>query len=114
MSQRIQGSPFHIEHIIPLARGGPTEESNLALACPSCNLQKGTDIDALDPETAQEARLFHPRRDRWHEHFALAGTLVVGRTPTGRATAILLEMNVPRRRFIREVESLVGLAPPDA
>lgn len=31
------GAPMEIEHIIPLALGGRTEESNLWLACSLCN-----------------------------------------------------------------------------
>ena len=32
---------FHIDHIVPVARGGATAETNLQLAHPSCNLGKG-------------------------------------------------------------------------
>lgn len=32
---------YHIEHRVPLARGGSNDPSNLVLACPSCNLSKG-------------------------------------------------------------------------
>jgi hypothetical protein len=32
--------PFHIDHIIPLASGGGNTASNLAVACPDCNLAK--------------------------------------------------------------------------
>ncbi len=34
--------PFEVEHIIPISRGEADAESNLALACRSCNLRKGT------------------------------------------------------------------------
>ncbi len=33
---------YHIEHKIPLIRGGADKLENIALACPPCNLQKGT------------------------------------------------------------------------
>lgn len=33
--------PFHIDHVIPWASGGPTEIDNLVLACVPCNLSKG-------------------------------------------------------------------------
>lgn len=46
--------------------------------------------------------LFNPRRDRWDEHFAYRGGGIVGRTPTGRATVRLLQMNAPRRVELRE------------
>lgn len=31
---------FHVDHKIPLSRGGLHDENNLCLACPSCNLKK--------------------------------------------------------------------------
>lgn len=33
---------YHVDHIIPLSRGGHNGASNLALSCPKCNMQKGT------------------------------------------------------------------------
>jgi len=32
---------FHVDHIIPLSRGGPNIRTNLQLLCPSCNSRKG-------------------------------------------------------------------------
>lgn len=32
---------FHVDHIVPLVRGGSNAWSNLAIACPSCNCSKG-------------------------------------------------------------------------
>jgi 5-methylcytosine-specific restriction endonuclease McrA len=31
---------YHIDHVMPLARGGSNYPSNLALACPTCNMEK--------------------------------------------------------------------------
>lgn len=31
----------HVDHIVPLARGGPDTEENLQLLCRPCNLRKG-------------------------------------------------------------------------
>lgn len=36
------GEAWHIEHVIPVNKGGPTRADNLTLACSSCNLRKGT------------------------------------------------------------------------
>ena len=36
---------FHVDHIMPLSRGGEHEIRNLAIACPQCNLRK----NARDP-----------------------------------------------------------------
>lgn len=33
---------YHVDHKTPLARGGSNAPFNLALACPPCNLRKGT------------------------------------------------------------------------
>ena len=40
--QIVVGIPLHIEHIIPLAANGTSDESNLWLACSVCNNYKGT------------------------------------------------------------------------
>lgn len=32
---------FHVDHVIPLSRGGPHTVHNLVPACPECNLSKG-------------------------------------------------------------------------
>jgi len=112
MHQSLQGATFHIEHISPRSRGGLTESSNLAWACPSCNLRKSDRTHAADPETAQQTPLFHPRQDIWKEHFAWDGYRVIGITATGRATVDALELNAPRRLRIRQAEELFGLFPP--
>ncbi len=55
------GGPFHVEHVMPTARGGATEMDNLAYACARCNLQKGLRIYAVDPVSRRSAPLFNPR-----------------------------------------------------
>jgi hypothetical protein len=32
--------PYHIDHIIPISRGGSDQNNNLALACATCNISK--------------------------------------------------------------------------
>jgi hypothetical protein len=93
---------FHIEHIIARQHAGQTEPENLALACSYCNFHKGPNIAAIDPDSGQLVPLFNPRRDRWTDHFAWEGTLVVGRTEIGRATVDLLAMNDWQRVELRE------------
>jgi hypothetical protein len=58
-----------IDHIAAAKHGGETTAENLALCCTLCNKYKGTDLASIDPETGEMQRLFHPRRDRWLEHF---------------------------------------------
>lgn len=84
---------FHVEHIIARKHGGSDDSDNLAWACIFCNLYKGPNLSSLDPDTGELTRLFHPRRDRWEEHFQMSGARIVGLTPVGRTTCWLLEMN---------------------
>ena len=32
---------YHLDHIVPVASGGTSEDSNLQLLCPTCNMRKG-------------------------------------------------------------------------
>ncbi|MCU1264082.1 MAG: endonuclease [Acidobacteria bacterium] len=84
---------LHIEHIIPKMHGGRDELDNLALACIDCNLHKGTNLTGIDPQTNQVTELFHPRRQNWNEHFEWQGIHVDGKTPAGRTTIRVLNMN---------------------
>lgn len=36
---------FHVDHIIPLAKGGKHEPDNVQITCPSCNVRKWTKLD---------------------------------------------------------------------
>lgn len=89
------GQLLTIDHVTPQSAGGETEFKNLCLACRRCNEFKGSTITAKDPLTGTEAPLFHPRRDRWSEHFTwdATGTRLVGLTTVGRATILALAMN---------------------
>jgi hypothetical protein len=60
------------------------------------------------------AMLFHPRRERWQEHFGwnTEYTHVIGLTPTGRATVAALQLNRPAVVNIREVLYAAGKHPP--
>ncbi len=39
--QTALGSKYHIDHMLPIARGGTNALTNLQLLCPKCNMQKG-------------------------------------------------------------------------
>lgn len=86
-----------MEHIIAEKHGGQTTADNLALACPYCNRAKGTDLGSLDPETGRLTPFFSPRAQRWEDHFRLEGGVIVPLTPEGRATAAILQFNLPER-----------------
>jgi 5-methylcytosine-specific restriction endonuclease McrA len=84
---------LHIEHIRPRKHGGSDDESNLCLACIDCNLHKGPNLTGIDPLTAGVTGLFHPRQQRWEDHFAFEGIYLTGRTAVGRTTIQVLDMN---------------------
>lgn len=105
---------FHVEHIVARQHGGSDDPDNLCLACDRCNAYKGANLTAIDPETNEIVTLFHPRRDRWQEHFAFSDAEILGLTPTGRATVRLLNMNDYRRLSLRaELISLGDLRPDE-
>lgn len=103
---------FHVEHIIARQHGGSDETDNLALSCNYCNHHKGPNIASLDPENGQLTRLFHPRRDKWSEHFIWRDTEVVGLTAVGRTTVELLSLNDWQRIELRS--NLQALGEPFA
>ncbi|MGB3292780.1 MAG: HNH endonuclease signature motif containing protein [Phormidesmis sp.] len=90
--QRLVMARLEIEHIIPLVKGGTSEESNLWLACPLCNGHKASKVESIDPETKETLPLFNPRTQNWSDHFYWSddGTKVIGITPIGRATVAAL------------------------
>ena len=94
---------FHVDHIIAQKHGGQTESENLAWACFSCNLRKGSNIAGFDPESSELTRLFHPRLDTWSDHFVFwDGVWLRGKTPIGRATIAALDINHPDSLAVRE------------
>src|SRR5260370_21139757 len=85
--------PFQIDDIIAEQHGGATTSANLALACLRCNKWKGPNIAGIDPDTGELARLYHPRRDTWMDHFRWQDAELVGLTAIGRATIVVLGIN---------------------
>lgn len=101
--EEIFNFPLEVEHIISQACGGQGEESNLCLACRSCNLFKQAFITWLDEITQTEVCLFHPRQDQWGEHFQFNFETgeIQGLTGVGRATVARLRMNTPSQMTAR-------------
>jgi hypothetical protein len=105
---------FVVDHIVPRSLGGPTHTDNLALACSGCNAHKYNKTHGADPTSGEMVPLYHPRRDRWSDHFVWNSdfTSIIGITPTGRATVETLSMNrsgvLNLRRLLREA----GQHPP--
>lgn len=94
---------FEIDHIIAEQHRGKTQMANLALACPRCNKAKGPNLSGIDSKTRQLTRLFHPRRDRWGEHFRWHGSRLMGVSAVGRVTIQVLKMNEPTVIQLRRV-----------
>jgi hypothetical protein len=64
--------------------------------------------------SADHVKLFHPRRQRWADHFAWShgGTRVLGLTPVGRATVEALQLNREPLVNLRRVLVEAGEHPP--
>ncbi len=53
--------------------------------------------------------LFNPRRHRWPRHFRWQGAYLIGRSPIGRVTIALLNINDRFRVALREMLIEEGL-----
>ena len=108
---------FEVEHIVPRSQGGLTVGGNLAFACRHCNSYKAAATEAVDPETGEVVRLFNPRLDNWSEHFERSSDLllILGRTPSGRATVLHLHFNAASEQRARAIhrDYLAALFPFD-
>ena len=105
--------PFEVEHIIPISLGGLNNESNLALACRSCNLYKASHTTGIIPKNSKEIVLFHPRTDNWAQHFSvnLVNAEIIGLTETGIATITRLRINKPSQIIARKQWMILGIFP---
>lgn len=104
-------TPHEVDHVVAEKHGGATEADNLALSCALCNKHKGTDLTSIDPVTGDVVQLFHPRRDRWADHFQLNEGRVVPLSSIGRTTVRLLQLNTNERIAERELLIEAGLLP---
>jgi hypothetical protein len=111
----VSGIPLTLEHIIPKALGGTDDEGNLWLSCRLCNETKGIQVDGVDPASGDVATLFNPRTQAWREHFRWGkdGIRIIGRTPTGRATIEVLDLNSELRLRSRAIWVMAGWHPPE-
>ena len=118
LPQAAEVMDFTVDHVVPKAAGGRSEFSNLALACLACNSKKWKFthwFDPRDPEKKRDVPLFSPRRERWRTHLTWDPndpTTIIGKTPIGRATIELLDMNSQRLVEIRRWLMLVNRHPP--
>lgn len=115
--QHLVMARLEIEHIVPRAKGGSDDESNLWLACPLCNRHKSDKIHAPDPESGALTPLFNPRTQNWFEHFCWSedGLHIIGLTATGRATVAALRLgDDPDAVLVRGFWVVAGWHPPKA
>lgn len=109
--QEFDALPFQIDHIVARKHGGAGTDDNLALICLACNVHKGPNIAGLDPLSGEVTRLFHPRRDRWMDHFEWNGPDLAGISACGRATVAVLRINLDHRVLLRESLQAEGRFP---
>ena len=112
--ERFAMQAFSAEHIAPRSQRGQTYPENLAWACQGCNNHKYDKSSARDPLTGEIVPLFHPRRQRWADHFAWNedGTLILGLSPIGRATVEALQLNRKGLVNLRRILFAVQEHPP--
>jgi hypothetical protein len=106
--------PFSIDHIVPVSKGGSDDPDNLAYACQFCNSSKYDKTTATDSLTGATVSLFNPRSDGWPQHFTWNEdfTIILGITPTGRATIACLNMNREEAVNLRAALRSFGVHPP--
>jgi len=104
---------FEVEHIIPFGLQNIEDDTNLALACRSCNLFKSNRVTTLDEITGAETSSFNPRTNQWEDHFQLdrVNGEIRGLTPVGRATVTCLQMNSKLQMAARRHWLQLGLLP---
>ena len=96
--------PHEPDHIIAVKHRGKSDEANLAWTCFTCNRSKASDLASIDLETEQLVRLFHPRNDRWEDHFEVQRNgRILPLTDVGRVTEYLLKLNRPESIEIRRM-----------
>ncbi|WP_395742432.1 HNH endonuclease [Prosthecobacter sp.] len=112
--ERYSSSTYSIEHITPQSKGGSDDVSNLAFACQGCNNRKFIATAHPDPHTGEISGLFHPRQDRWAEHFIWSPDHLelVGTTAIGRASIERMALNRGNVVSLRRVLANAGVHPP--
>jgi hypothetical protein len=113
LSQKYSVLPHEIDHIRAKKHRGAHSLENTCIACAHCNAAKGSNAAGYDPETDDLVPLFNPRKDSWEEHFFWDGALLVGKTPVGRATIHVLNINDPIYVDQRDYLIKADLFPPD-
>lgn len=101
---------FQMEHIISIKHGGKTDADNLALSCFYSNNSKGTDLGTLLNQE-KFIRFYHPRKDKWSDHFKLHEHIFIPKTPIGEGTIKILQLNQENRLLERLALMEAGFFP---
>jgi hypothetical protein len=86
----------------------------VALSCQQCNNHKYTKTQVPDPSSGDMVPLFQPRQHQWSDHFVWNEdfTLIIGISPTGRATVEALHLNREGVVNLRRVLFAMNEHPP--
>lgn len=105
---------YNFDHITPISKNGLSELKNLARSCSICNGHKHDKMTYIDPLTQQFCRLYHPRQDKWADHFqwSLDDLRIIGKTAIGHTTIALLQLNRSNTINLRKLLKMAGLHPP--
>lgn len=109
MPESFDVRPFQLDHIRAYKHAGSSQLENLAWSCLACNSFKGPNVAGYEPDSDRLFPLFNPRLDPWSEHFAWSGPVLVGLTPVGRTTVVVLRLNEPDRIEHRRLLLEAGL-----
>jgi hypothetical protein len=112
LPQELSVLPHEVDHIRPRKHHGLHTMENTCIACAHCNAAKGPNAAGYDPESGDLVALFNPRADAWDEHFFWEGAWLVGKTPVGRATIDVLNINDVARVEQRDLLIKASLFPP--
>jgi len=94
------GSNYHIDHVIPLAKGGTNSPDNLVCACPTCNTSKGARMPYTEWQPKNPLKGIIPSPGR------LSITISAGQA------AIFREGRKPRAQPLSRRSSVRGAPPP--
>ena len=112
ISQSAVLTRFQVDHVIAIKHNGTDSEDNLCLACFECNSYKGSEVAAIDSLTDEASKLYHPRQQKWDEHFKINDdATLTGLTPEGRTTIAVLRINDEERVKQRLDEIALGDYP---
>ncbi|MEZ4737477.1 MAG: HNH endonuclease signature motif containing protein [Caldilineaceae bacterium] len=115
-ARRLIGMPLVVDHVIPRARDGGDDPTNLCASCYRCNEFKGARTHAFDPLAKTLVPLYNPRTQRWSDHFQWedGGIHIAGKSAIGRATVVALRLNNEHVGESRLLWVLYGWHPPQS